>query len=45
MDEDEILGVLTILFVVGCGIFNVACVYHQIRTSRSEDYTTFENIV
>lgn len=45
MDEDEILGIVTIVAVLGCGVLNVFCVYYRTFANNDDEYVAFQNIV
>ena len=47
MDEDEILGSVTILFVIGCGLLNLFCSFYRpsILYQQAEEPYAYQDIV
>lgn len=45
MDEDMILGTVTIVLVVGCGIANLFCVWFNFGNRQNEYYNALQDIV
>lgn len=45
MDEDEILGIVTIVAVISCGILNIFCAYYRPIDNNDDEYIAFQNIV
>ena len=44
MDEDEILGTITIVLVISCGLANIFCVFYNVG-NRQEEYVQLRDIV
>lgn len=44
MDEDAILGTITIVLVIGCGLVNIFCTFYNVG-NRQEDYAQLRDIV
>ena len=45
MDEDVILSLVTILFVIGCGVTNAIVIFYRTESYNDNDYIAFRDIV
>ena len=45
MDEDGAIGITVLLFVIACGLFNAASMYHRTRHAGNTDYFSVEDVV
>jgi hypothetical protein len=45
MDEDSALSLVTILLVVGCGVFNMIAIFYRTEPYNDNDYAAYRDIV